>query len=200
MVYDNQPMVARVLHCMAHDLRIHHRAAVIADCHGACFLHIGHFGKLFTAGTASDGADGVYASKPGFPGFLDDVSRDRCIVVHGFCIGHRADGCESASDRGGRATLDGLFVLFAWLPQVHVKIDKSGANYQSIGIDHLGSGPREACADRGYRSIGDQDVDDLVPALGGIYDSARLYQELHSPTLPTSRNRIAIRTATPLAT
>src|SRR5262249_9073954 len=100
----------------------------------------------------------------------------------------------------GRATLDGLFVLFAWLPQVHVKIDKSGANYQSIGIDHLGSGPREAGADRGYRSIGDQDVDDLVPALGVIYDSARLYQELHSPTPRPRRNGMAIGTATRWAT
>src|SRR5213594_152683 len=117
-----------------------------------------------------------------------------------------------------RARRDGLFVLVARLPQMHVDVHESRRDDRAAHVAHRGSGRcAEARAHGGDAAVLDQHVRGLVQVAARVHHPAALEQQwcrhqsvppaagpfaasASSGLPPASRYSTAIRTATPFVT
>src|SRR6202044_1729783 len=105
----------------------------------AGFLHRGDFGDSFAFAADAGSADGPDASACGGFGAIEDEARDAGVVVDRFRVGHATDGGEASAGCGARAGLDRFRGFLAGLAEMRVKIDESGSDDQTRGVENLGA-------------------------------------------------------------
>ena len=161
-----------VLQRAAHDQRVVDALPVVAE-HPHLRAARGHraeLGELRALQPDGDRADrddvhqGGVAPEP--PHLLDHPGG----VGDRVGVGHRVHGGEAAERRGARAGRDGLGVLPARLAQVRVQVDQARQRDQPGGVDDLGTGHREAVADRGDTAVLHQDVGGVLAVGAGALD------------------------------
>ena len=175
MVADGRAQVPAVGQGEAHQGRVAHRVAVVAEGHyagGHQLLHVGQLPAGPVAGYAAD-----YPNPHGRGG-----GAVRHVVHHGGVVdgrvgvGHGADGGEAAPGRRRRAGGNGLLVLEPRLPQVGVDVDEAGSDHQAGRVDNPGvrfnrirvNGRRN----RLDSPILDQDVGYRINPVGRVDDAA----------------------------
>ena len=202
-VLDHRNIVMLSVHQRpAHELRVHHRQTVVRDPPGSRPDHLSDPSQGLALETSTDRSDRIDASEATATRFTDDVLGHRAVVVYRIGIRHAGDRGESTRRRTSGSRPDRLFVLLTRLTQVDVDVDQPRGDHQAGGVDHLGSLRLQAGLHGGHCSVFDQDVEEPVDLPRRIHHSPPMDQPPHwpSPWTPDSRYRIAMRTATPLAT
>ena len=119
---------ARVLERGAHQVRAHHRLAVVAHRHRAGAHHLAELGeRARPSGPPRSRRSGRRAPRRRRCACANDEPDRRLVVGDRIGVRHGADGGESAGGRRARAGGDRLHVLAARLAQVAVHVDESRA-------------------------------------------------------------------------
>ena len=118
-------------------------------------------------------------------GMVELVANLGTRIGHGVGIGHRSHVGKAAMGRGARSGLDGLFVLVAGIPEMHVHIDETRNEILSRTVDDFGTlgHVKLRCDLRDLLAL-NEDIDDLVKADLRVDRMGSLNQIRHCLLLP----------------
>ncbi len=206
---------ARVFERRAHELRGHHRLAIVAHADCAGVHHLAELRERLTALAYGDGTDGIHPGSTRAQTLSHDEADRRRVVDDWIRIGHRADGGEASCGRRTCAARDRFNVGASRLAQMTVHVDESRRHDQSCAIDCLRvvRSP-DVTTDCCNGAIDEQHVSDAIHLLRWIENAPtrEKYRARHGapfPALadsassgrpPDRRYNTAIRTATPFVT
>jgi hypothetical protein len=166
MIGDRDPERSRVLERGAHEVRAHHRAAVVAHRDRPGPHHLAEFGQRLPLLSHRDRADRMDSRPPGALRLADDEADGRLIVGDRLGVRHRADSREAARRRRPRTGGDRLDVLAPGLTQMAVDVDEAGSDDRAGAIERQGAvGRRQAVARVADLAVRNEQIDLSVDAL-----------------------------------
>jgi hypothetical protein len=133
MIADRDAQIAAVGKRHAHQRRIVHRVAIVAEGYhpgSSEFLHVSQFTPRSSPGNATDNFNVDWRRVP----LGGDEIHHRRIVNRRIGVGHGTYRREAAPGRGERSGGYGFFVLESRLSQVSMDVYETGTNYQARGI------------------------------------------------------------------
>ena len=171
----------RVLECRTHHTRRVDAGPVVREDPHAERVQLPHRRELAPLAPLRDRARGAdVAARPGPSG---EHCRDHGrVVVWGRRVRHGDDRGEAAERRGAGTGLDGLGVLHARLPEVHVQIDEPRRDHAPRGVEDTVAG--EAGIDGGDPAVRDEHVRVTLAVL--VDDTAAPeHERVRQPGLPS---------------
>ena len=118
---------------------------------------------------------------------IEDVHRDRRVVVDRIRVRHAGNLGEAARDGGGTPAAEILLVLLAGRAQMGVQIDEPRDDPGAGCLEDLGPVGRELRSDRRDAAVLDQTVEGIVAVLTGIEQAAPADEDARhrlTPPLP----------------
>ena len=133
----DKPEIGRIFHTEAHHARGGNGFSVVAQSHGARFLHLSDLGERFALLPFRDGADRPHLAQPDFFCPRDNIADHGGIVTYGLRVGHAAHLREPAAHGRGRAAGDVFLILKPRFAQMNVHIDQAGKDVQALRVYDL---------------------------------------------------------------
>ena len=165
-----------------HQVGVLHRHPVVGQGHRPGLLQGLEVGELLPRLPHRHRPDGPDVDAAGLGRLLLDVVHPLRAVGGGPGIGHTGDGGKAPVGRRRRPGRDGLLVLKARLPQVHVHIHQPGAHHQAAGVNHLGVRLADVAADHRHPAVLQQDVHNAADAAHRVHQPPLPNQQLHEIT------------------
>ena len=191
---------------IAQERRVVHRCPIVTEAHGAGVRQLPERRQAFAGSPLGDRAVDQHPDRRRRSvRETQHVAQARGPVERRVRVGHRAHRREATVGGCGETGRDRLGVLVAGLAQMHVEVDETGQHEQVRLTDRRAAARPGQLADAA--ALDEQAAPPLTPGAGidqpGILDleprtgpaDARTHG---SP--PASSSRMAMRTATPLAT
>ena len=123
-----------------HHLCVGDAVAIISERHGAGLFHSSHGCQLFARAPNRCSARNKDTRQVCFACAQANELHQWPGIKARRGVGHAAHAGESAGNRGGCTGGNGFLVLSARLPQMHVRIDESGADHEAMAVDDFRSG------------------------------------------------------------
>ncbi|CAB4953369.1 unannotated protein [freshwater metagenome] len=200
---------AGVLERASHELRVLHAVAVIGkDAHTRCG-ELTERGEPLASAADGDAARRQHLAQPGALALGAHELDDGDAVLRRVGVRHRHHRSEATERSAAAAGLDGLGFFLARLAEVHVQVDETGGDDAARGVEELAAGEPGSHLDdvtvldgnvaSTFTGLVEQRSarNDHSASCGGSHDRV---SDRRSPPVPSSENRTAIRTATPLVT
>jgi len=109
---------------------------------------------------------------------LDQRAERRGRVDDRVCVRHRKDRAEATRGRRSRATRDRLLVLASRRPQVHVRIDERGGEYETGRVDDAMVVRVDLQRDRCDGAVVDAHVEHRVHAFDRVDDARTAHDDV----------------------
>ncbi len=154
---------------LAHDLRVHQRHAVVAQCGGAGGQQSLHIRDLLALHAAGHGGHRIKMHLGVLLRPAVQLRHPLGTVDHRQGIGHGQQRGHAAPGRRRRSGGDSFFFLKARLPHMGMHVHQARRHHQARRIDHL-FGPfcRKVSAHGSNHAAVDQQITDLIPPAGRI--------------------------------
>jgi hypothetical protein len=112
-----------------------YRLAVVRQADSTCLAQVAVLRDVLALLPQRGRCRGEHARQARLIGLPAHEAHERGVVDGRLGVRHGHDGGEPASDRRAGARRDGLLVLFARFPQVHVQVDKARRQPLAAGVD-----------------------------------------------------------------